>query len=304
MFVLLKRIIRSGWISFSRNSGLSIATIFIMVMTISLVTSLFLFHQISQFLIAELEERADISVYFKGGTREGDISDLKEELAKIPEVKDVEYISREMAREKFIQRHKDNPVIMETLALPEFRDWKPLASFNIRAFQAGQYQAIVNFLEKGPFKNLIDHIDYYERKLVIEKIFSITSGIKRAGIGLSLILALVAILVAFNTIRLAIYSSREEIAVQRLVGASNWFIQGPFLVQGTISGFFATLICLLIFTLICWIFSPRIEILFPGLNIFNYFTNNFFNILLIQLATGIGLGVISSAIAIRKYLKI
>jgi len=179
-----------------------------------------------------------------------------------------------------------------------------LASLNVRAFETIQYQAISNFFENPPFKNLVEKVDYYQRKPVIERIFFLTSTINRTGIFLSIVLAVVVILVTFNTIRLAIYNSGEEIKIQRLVGAPNWFIQGPFLVQGAISGIFATLICLAIFSLICWILSPKIEIFFPGLNIFQFFVSNFWTILLIQLATGVGLGVISSAIAIRKYLKV
>jgi cell division transport system permease protein len=121
---------------------------------------------------------------------------------------------------------------------------------------------------------------------------------------LSLVLALIAFLVAFNQVKLAIFNSREEIAVQRLVGASNWFIRGPFLVQGIISGFLAVLIALLIFFPLLFFLGPKMEILFPGLNLFSLFTANFFLILLLQILTGIGLGIISSLIAMRKYLKV
>ena len=300
MLVLLKRIIRSGWLNFSRNSGLSLATIFIMVMTISLVTSLFLFRDITQFLISGLQEKVDISVYFKEATPEKDILRFGEEINKIPEVKNVEYVSREAALESFTQRYKDNPVIMESLAEVE----NPLlASLNIKAREASQYMTVTNFLETSSYKNLIDKVDYYQRKPVIERIFSITSAINKTGIGLSLILAIVAILVAFNTIRLAIYNSKEEISFMRLVGASDWFIRGPFLVQGAISGFAAAIITLLIFTGALFFLGPKLEILFLGLNIFNSFTGNLGILFLIQIFTGVGLGGVSSIIAVRKYLK-
>lgn len=301
MLISLKRIIRSGWLNFSRNKGLSLATIFIMVMTISLVTSLFLFRDITQFLISSLQEKVDISVYFKEAVQEKDILQLREEINKIPEVKNIEYVSRETALERFTQRYKDNQVVMESLA----EVGNPLlASLNIKAWEASQYITVTNFLETSSYKNLIDKVDYYQRKPVIERIFSITSAINKTGIGFSLILAIVAILVAFNTIRLAIYNSKEEISVMRLVGASNWFIRGPFLVQGAISGFAAAIITLLIFTGALFFLSPKLEILFPGLNIFNSFTGNLGILFLIQIFTGVGLGVVSSIIAIRKYLKV
>ena len=115
MFTLLKRILKASWLNFRRNIGLSLATIFILLITISLITYLFLFRQISQFLIAELEAKVDISVYFREDSPEEEILKAEDELSKMSEVKEVEYISQEMAREKFIQKHKDNLLLMASL---------------------------------------------------------------------------------------------------------------------------------------------------------------------------------------------
>ena len=302
MFTSFKRIFRLGWSSFRRNSGLSLATIFIVLMTISLITFIFLFREASQFLISDLEEKVDISVYFKEDSPTEEILGAKTELSKIPEVKNIEYISREAALERFVQRHKDDPLLMESLE--EVGENPFLASLNIKAWQASQYEALASFLDNAPFKNLVEKVDYHQRKPVIERLFSITSTINKAGIGISLILVAISFLVAFNTMRLAIYNQKEEISIMRLVGASSWFIRGPFLIQGIIAGFLATLIAILIFTLICWIFSPKLEILFPGLNIYSFFLSNFWILLAIQLFTGVGIGIVSSLIAIRRYLKI
>lgn len=277
------------------------ANLFVMAMVISTVTSLFLFKDVSQFIISELQEKVDISVYFKYETEEEDILRVKEEIVGIPEVKDVQYLSKEDTLKNFIERHKDDQVLMESLEEVGVNPF--LASLNIKSFQANQYEAVAQFLENADFQDLIEKVDYHERKPVIERIFSLTSNLNIAGIVFSIILAIVALLVAFNTIRLAIYNLREEIKIQRLVGASNWFIRGPFLIQGMISGLFATLICLLIFTLITWILNSKIEVLFSGLSLFNIYLSNFWIIVLLQLATGIGLGTISSLIAVRKYLE-
>jgi cell division transport system permease protein len=303
MFTLFKRIFRASWLNFRRNIGLSLATIFILLITISLITYLFLFRQISQFLIAELEAKIDISVYFKEDSPEEEILKAEDELSKMSEVKEIEYISQEMAREKFIQKHKDNPLLMASLE--EIGENPFLASLNIKAQKPEQYETLANFLENSDFKNYIEEpIDYYQRKPIIDKLSSITSVINKAGIGISIILVAISFLVAFNTIRLAIFNQREEISIMRLVGASNWFIRAPFLIQGIISGFFATLITVLIFFLICWGLGPKLEIFLPGFNLQNFFFQNFWILFSIQLLTGMGLSILSSFIALRRYLKV
>ena len=301
MLTLLKKTIQRGWLNFIRNSGISIATCFIIGMTIFLISSLFLLRDVTQFLTTALQEKVDISVYFKETTLEEEILELKEEISKIPEVKEVEYISRAEALERFIERYKNNPVVMESLA----EVGNPLLpALNITAWQASQYLAITNFLENIPEKDLIDKVDYYQRKPVMDRIFSITSTINIIGIILSLILAIIAILVAFNQIRLAIYNSREEIGIQRLVGASDWFIRGPFLTQGAISGGIAAVATFLVFGLTVFFIGPKFAILFPGLNIFASFLAKFWLFFLINLLFGIGLGVLSSIIAIKKFLDV
>ena len=301
MLIAFKRIFKLGWQSFSRDGGLAAATVFILVIVITLVSSLFILKEVSQFLIAAIQEKVDISVYFKERALETEILNIKEEISKIPEVKEVKYISKVKALEEFVERHKDEPVLMESL---EEVGNPFLASLNIKAWEASQYGVIANFLEHPVYEDLVEKVDYYQRKPVIEKIFALSAGMEKTGWMGAIILVVVAILVTFNTIRLAIYNFREEIKIQRLVGAGNWFIRGPFLVQGVISGISAALICLLIFSLISWGLSPKIEIFFPGLNIFQIFVSNFWTIVLIQLSTGILLGVISSTLATRKYLKV
>jgi cell division transport system permease protein len=225
--------------------------------------------------------------------------EIKNEITQMPEVKSVEYISDQEAKKTLLERH---PELKDSLT--ETQGMLNLASLNIRAAEASQYQAIVSYLETASFKDSIKQIDYIERKPVIDKIFSITSAINRTGFILSLILACVAFLVAYNQVKLAICNTREEIFIQRLVGASNWFIRGPFLIQGVIAGFFATFISLIIFIPAVWFLGPRMENFFAGLNLSQYFFSNFILILSLQTLTGVSLGVVSSIIAMRNYLKV
>jgi len=298
----LKRIIKSGWIGFRRNNGLSLATVFIMIMAISLITSLFLLQKTTKYLVASLSEKVDMAVYFSEEPSTDQIATIQKELSTLPEVKNLEYISKEQALAKFTERHQGEQVIMESLQ--EVGGNPLLSSLNIKAFEATQYAAISSFIDSASFKDLITKVDYNDKKPAIDKIFSLTSTISNTGIALSIVLAVVAVLIAFNTVRITIYNSRDEIETMRLVGASNWFIRGPFLVQGMIAGILAVLITFLVFGVALWFLSPKIDIIIPGLNLFAYFFGSFVVVIALQLVAGVGLGVCASWLAIRKYLKV
>jgi len=300
--ISLKRIIKSGWSALTRNMALSIATVFIMTTVISLVTFLYFLSPVTDILIADVEQKVDVSVYFKEDALEEDIFQIKSEVAKIEEVDNVEYVSKDQAFETFVEKHKNDPVLIESLTEVGYNPF--LASLSIKAKEATQYEQIVSFLEAGQFKDFIDKVDYYQRKPVIDKVYSFTAGVNKIGIGFSIIFGIIAVLIAFNTIRIAIHNSNNEISTMRLVGASNWFVRGPFLVQGIVVGFAAALIALLLTLGITLAIDGKIKMIIPNVSTFNIFTGHIFILFLIQVLTGVGLGVVSSLIAIRKYLKI
>jgi cell division transport system permease protein len=301
MLNFLKRIIKYGWKIFIRDGEIALTNVFILVIVIILISFLFLSREIGQILISFLKEKADISVYFKEEVLEEDILKLEEEISKIPEVKEVKYVSKEEALNEFRERYKENPILME--ALSEIGANPFLASLSIKVQEASQYEAIINFLNEKN-SQIIEKIDYYQRKPLIDRIFSLISNFEKGGFFLSVILILIAILVTFNTIRLAIINYGEEISIQRLVGASNWFIRGPFIVQGVISGILAAIFSLFLLAISCWFLSPKIEVLFEGLDVFQIFSEKIAILISIQFLVGISLGVISSLIAIRRYLRV
>jgi cell division transport system permease protein len=307
MLTKLKRIIKAGWVSFRRNGMLTVATLFVMVLTIFLATTFFLLQGMTNSLISSLQNEVDISVAFKENTLPEDHIKLRDELLKIPEVKDAVYVTKETVLAEFIAKYKDNPQMMESLR--EAGEGKPdgnpfVAYLNIKASTPGQYESISNFLSETSYQDIIGKVNYRQLEQIIKKIFSISSLIKKIGIGAAIILGILAALVTFNTIRLAIFNSREEISIMRLVGASNWFIRGPFIVQGIISGFISILIAILIFLPLCYFLSPKLGNLIPDFNLFHFLLSNFGTLLLLQILVGVGIGVLSSLIAIRKHLQV
>src|SRR3989344_3605089 len=222
----LKRVFKSGVASFWRNRWISTATILIMVITLGLITSLFLVSVVANSILQDLEEKVDISVYFKLETPESEILKVKTELEGISDVKNVEYVSRETALAKFEDSHQNNPLIIKSLQ--ELGENPLEASLNIKANMIDDYESIASFLESPRFSGYVDAVNYRQNQKVIEKLSSILNTIRKSGFIAIAVLGFIAILVTFNTIRLTIYSMREEIGVMRLVGASNWYIRGPF----------------------------------------------------------------------------
>jgi len=296
-----KRIIKWAFKNFWRNGWLSTATVSIMVLTLLVITALLMVNIVANAVLGNLEKKIDISVYFKLGTPEEEILNVKTQLEELEEVEGVVYISQDEALVKFKEKHKDNPVLIQSL---EELDTNPLeASLNIKAQETKQYASINQFLEAVYYKDIIDKVNYMQNKEIIDKLGKIVIDVKTAGLGLTLALAVIVFLVTFNAIRLAIYSSREEIGVMRLVGATNWFIRGPFIIEGMLYGVIGAVITVAVLYPLFYLISPKLSGFLPIGDIFSYFQANLLGFFLLLLGVGIILGGFSSLIAVTKYLK-
>jgi len=301
MFTSFKRIIRWGLTNFWRNGWLSTATVSIMVLTLLVITVLLTLNVVANAVLANLQSKIDISVYFELETPEEDILKVKSQLEKLEEVEAVGYVSQNQALLTFKEKHKDNPVLLQSLEELEFNPLE--ASLNIKAKESNQYASINQFLESVYYKDIIDKVNYMQNKEVIEKLNKIITDVKTAGLGLSVLLALIVFLVTFNAIRLAIYSSREEINVMKLVGAGKWFIRGPFFVEGMLYGLVAAVITIIVLYPLFYFISPKISSFLPINDIFSYFKANLLSFFFLLLIVGVFLGGFSTMIAVRKYLK-
>lgn len=271
-------------------------------MVLLLFSGLLAVNYISNQLVSMLQSKIDVSVYFKSEANEEEILKVKGDLEDLSEVKTVAYVSKEQALDDFKQKHAGDTLIQDSLAE---LDINPLqASLNVKAQNSSQYASIASFLEGNKFRSVVDKINFYENEEVIKRIDSIYKGIQNWGFTLTMALALVAILVTFNTIRLTMYSQKQEIEIMRLVGGSNWHIKAPYLVEGGLYGAFAAMISLLIFYPAVTYVSPKVESLMPSVGLISYFISNGIQFVLIVFLVGILLGVVSSFVAIRKFLKI
>jgi len=298
----LLRIIRYGWLGFWRNVWVSVATVGIMVLALSVVSGLLVVGNIADTFVKELQGKVDVSVYFSEAADESKIFQLQSSLEARPDVRDVEYISRDDALALFKERHKDSELLLASLA--ELNSNPFQGSLNIKAQKASQFEAIVSFIEGSGSAAIIDKINFKENEKVIQKLQSITSSIENIGLFFTIALSLVAVLITFNTIRLVIYTYRDEISVMKLVGASDWFIRGPFIFTGFIYGALSALVTYFAFFFVIWLISEKAGAVFPGTDIFAYWAGNFVGLLGLLLVFGVGLGVFSSFVAIGRYLKV
>ena len=300
--ITFRRVLTYGWLSFRRNGWLSTATILVMMLMLFVIGGLLLISVVSNTVLNDLENKIDISMSFRKNTSEATILAIQRETEALAMVREVSYVSPEEALTSFKERHKDDPAVLASLE--ELGEENPLpATLNIKARDPNDFPAIAKFLEGKNFPG-VEKINYFENQKVIERLSSVVRGMRSLGIVAVLVLGFVAVLVAFNTVRLAIYTAREEINIMRLVGATNWYIRGPFMVEGILQGSIAAVATALFFFPIIWLSASKILVFLPSINLFRYFAQNFFEFLLILLVIGVSLGVGSSMIAVRRYLKI
>lgn len=317
IFNYLKRVIRTGFINFWRNSFLSFAAIIVITLSLSSFGAVLFGTAFGRTLIEEVKNKIDINVYFTLSAEESDILSLKKTIEQLPEVDKVEYISRDQALENFKERWKDNTLILQ--GLDEIGDNPFPAVLNIKAKEPSQYAGIASFLDsKNSLSKegtaIIDKVNYNQNKLVIDRLGKIIPFAQRTGTLLAIILIVVAVIVTFNTIRLIIYTAKDEISVMKLVGASNSYIRGPFVMSGIMYGIISGLLTLGVLALVSH-YSDAAIVKFAGVqgvkdfgmivNVFSsYFLNNFGQIFSIIMGSGIVMGALSSYLAVRRYLNV
>jgi cell division transport system permease protein len=301
MITSILRIIKYGLQNFKRNAWLSTATIAIMVMTLLVFMGLIIFNVMTGTVIKSVQDKIDVSVYFKNNAPEDEILRIKSTLETLPEVKSIEYVSKDKALEIFKERHKEDATISQ--ALQQLSDNPLLASLNVKARQTEEYPVIAAYLNNESISPFVERVTYSQNATIIDRLGKILSTAKRVGIALTVFMSLMAILITFNAIRLAIYSARENVSIMRLVGGSNFFIRGPFLVEGILYGIISAILSMLLLVPAAYWTSPYLSVLAPEVNFWSYFTSNFLSLLFYQLLFGMGLGLISSFIAVGKYLR-
>lgn len=301
--ITFSRILKNGLMNYWRNFLLSLAATLVMVITLFILSSILILSALANISLATVKEKVDISVYFKQSASEQAIRQIEVQMRELAEVKSIEYIPPVTARDKFKELHKDEPLLLESV--DQFSDEEnPFpASFAIRVKSLDDYGTIINLFQDEKFTPFVKKIT--DKRDLVDRLNRIINGVRKLGIALILIFVAVTVIVMFNTIRLTIYNRREEIEIMRLVGASNWFIRGPFVVEGILYGLAGALVTAALVYPILFILTPKISnFLELDITQFNYLALNYLALLGVLLTIGSLLGIVSSATVVRKYLKI
>lgn len=306
-WMIIKRVLTSGGKSFVRGGAVSAATVLIMTVTLGIIGSLIFLSALLSYTLATIKDKVAVSVYFVTTAKEGEILAVRDQLEKLPQVESIAYRSASDALAAFRERHASDQLTLQ--ALDELGGNPLDASLTVRAKDPSQYESIVSFLEASPVlsaggASIVDRINYAQNKDVIDRLALAIRATREVGFAVVIFFALASILIAFATIRLAIYTAKDEIAVMRLVGASNAYIRGPFVITGIITGITATMLVLLLFWPLSWYAGMKTSAWFGGFNIASYYSDHFLMIFSTLTASGVVLGAIASVFAIRRYLKV
>lgn len=299
---VFSRIIRFGFQNFWRYGFASLATVAVLVIALSLFLTLILFRVVTGAAVSSIQDKIDISVYFKAAAPEDQMQAIRDAVATLPEVKTVDYVSKEQALELFRERHQDDAVISQ--AVNELTTNPLLAHLNVKARDTNDYPAIAQYFDSNDnVKQYVDSVSYFENKVVIDRLNAITSSVNRGVLVLTIVLTIVAALVVFNTIWLAIFANREEIIIMRLVGASNALVRGPYVVTGVVAGAVAAAASFLLAVPVIHLVNPYLHALIPTFTMTAYFYRNAIFLLAYLMVFGIVLGATASLLAIRRYLR-
>lgn len=303
LWISIKRVSRGGFINFFRNGTVSLAAVLTLSVTLFVMGALILGGSYLKDILNDIQDKVDIAIAFKLDSEESEILKIKTDLSLIPGVKEVTYSSREDELESFRERHKDNALLIQSLD----EVGNPFgARLNVKAIDPTHYESVAKFLQSDSglssgASSIIDNISF--KKDIVDRLIGVISSSRKVGVIISIILMLLSVLVTINTISLTIYTSREEISLMRLVGASDSYVQGPFIVEGIISGLISSFVAMiLLYPSVIWIKQTTAGV-YGGVNLLSYYISDFAILFLILIFAGVVLSAFSSYIAIRKYLK-
>jgi len=304
MIQSILRVIKFAFQNFFRNFWLSLATLTVIIITLLLINTIIVIDQIKIAMLEAVEHQIDISLDFKPSIAEAEVLQTRDEIRSDIRINDVLIVTPEENLDKFTQRY---PEIGEVI-IPAL-DKNPLGyTLKIRANDLDDYSDILSGLEaNAEYTSKLDNADLHDYRLFTSQANIISEKVNLGAVALASIFLIIALIIVFNTIRISIYTHREEIAIMRLVGASNWFIRAPFLIESVLYSVVSVLILVGIIFGILQFLQPIINnflVDFTSIDLIAYYTTNAVALFGYQILIVAIINITSSFIALRRYLRI
>jgi cell division transport system permease protein len=304
--VTFSRIITTGVVNFARNAWLAIAAIAVMVVTLTVVLFSLITSATFNNTIEQITDKIDISVYLKDSVTDEQRAELINDIKRQSNAERVTFVSKDEALQKYIKDNAENPDLLSAISQTD----NPLpASIQIKPKDLDKLGELKTYLSQADIAALQSDEPSYsgDRKEAIDNITRATNILQRAGVIVVLVFAIISVLIIFNTIQMAIFNRRDELTIMRLLGASTWYIRGPFVVESIMYGIVSALISIFLIHSMFVAANSTLQATSLGLLDINYsaeyFRHHFWLLLATQLAVGILIGAASSIIATKRYLK-
>ncbi len=281
--------------SLRRNYFMTIAALVTVFLSMVVLGGVLVFVYTTDALLKEVEQKVEITVYLKTDPdpTQDQIDAMQTEILGWPEVKASVFVSKQDALARLREDFKDNPEILEGLT------GNPLpASFEVSLVDP---QSVNEVAARFDGETIVDEVRY--GKEIADKLFTFTSQARNFLLGFIVLLGVVAVLLISNTIRLSIFARKREVEIMKLVGATNWFIRWPFVIEGVTVGFFGALAAVIVVLLLNSLLVGRIR---DSLTFMTVPLDAVPYVLLsvILLAAGVVIGAAGSGIGLRRFLKI
>ena len=307
-----RRIMKYGTVSFARNIWLSIAAILVMTVTLVVLFITVVAMSALNSTAESMREKIDITVYFKPQTPEKILNEMADTMRADSNVRSVEISTSEQEMEKVFVENAEDEAITATLNDETMRSFilsSIQSLIRIKVYDTENLDSVKEIVNTDPlFQKNLDpekETSYDANRSEIATINSWANIARYGGIAASAVFLVISVLVIFNTIRMAIFSRREEIYMMKLVGADNNFIRGPFLIEAQLCGLISGAIA----ASIGYFITNKAE---PALSSYGIDLSEVQSILgssklvfvfLVVIGLGLLIGTISAALAIKKYLK-
>jgi cell division transport system permease protein len=297
------RIIRFALQDMVRNIGLSFMTIFILILMLLSMNTLLFIRLVTNEATASIRDQIDVSVYLSGDANGEEVDEVFTYIASLPEVTQAIFKSEDEVLADFRELYKDNADILSSL---DELDENPLgATIVVKTKTPSDYASVIDSLSVPEYETIVESKTFTDTQGAIEKIDIITTNVERFSFALTAFFGIIAFLIIFNTVRVAIYTQRIEISIKKLVGATNWFVRGPYIAESIMFSVLSTGIAIGLVCMSIGFIDPYVGVVLGNSSFLtNYYISNILSLAGLQFGIVFFLTLFSSMLAMRRYLRV